>query len=265
MIIHHIRNATFVIESGQHHILIDPMLSGKQTCPPFARWRHRPRKNPLVALPEKTPGLLSRVTHCLITHSQKFGIKALQHIDHLDAQGEAFLRMNNIPVTTGSKDIPYLKKWGLNVVTGLQFWQPEPFLDGKITAIPTQHGHGWIHYLMANGAGFMLQLPGEPSIYISGDTVYNQHVDRALRELKPEVAIMASGGAGLDIGKPILMSLNELMTFVRNAPHKVIANHLEALNHCPTTRKQLKQELHKNNLHEKVFVPDDGESLSFIN
>ena len=41
MKIHHLRNATFVIESGANHILIDPMLSGKGLLPPFARFRHK--------------------------------------------------------------------------------------------------------------------------------------------------------------------------------------------------------------------------------
>ncbi len=52
---------------------------------------------------------------------------------------------------------------------------------------------------------------------------------------------MASGSASLDISDPILMPLEELVTFVRTAPNIVIANHLEALNHCPTTREQLKK------------------------
>jgi len=38
----------------------------------------------------------------------------------------------------------------------------------------------------ANGAGFYLQLSGEPSIYISGDTVYTKELERSLKELKRE-------------------------------------------------------------------------------
>jgi len=57
------------------------------------------------------------------------------------------------------------------------------------------------------------------------------------------------------------MPMDELMRFVQNAPNKVVANHLEALNHCPTTRLQLKQELEENDLLSKVFIPDDGETI----
>jgi L-ascorbate metabolism protein UlaG (beta-lactamase superfamily) len=116
---------------------------------------------------------------------------------------------------------------------------------------------------MANGAGFYLQLVNEPSIYISGDTVYTENVHRALTELKPDIAVMASGSASLDVGGPILMPMQELLTFVHNAPQKVIANHLEALNHCPTTRSELRSELEARGLGDKVFIPNDGETLCF--
>lgn len=263
MKIHHLRNATIVIESGKFHILIDPMLSEKGKLPPYAWLRHKPHRNPLVSLPENASDILDQVTHCLITHSQKFGIKALQHTDHLDHAGESFLRKNDIPVITRQQDASYLKKMGLNVVAALNYWQPDSVLDGEFTAIPAWHGHNWIHRFMANGAGFFLQLPDEPSIYIAGDTVYTQDVERVLTEFRPDIAVMAAGSASLDVGGSILMPLEELVTFVQKAPHKVVANHLEALNHCPTTRLQLKQVLAQNGLIEKVSIPSDGETLTY--
>ncbi len=77
---------------------------------------------------------------------------------------------------------------------------------------PAQHGHGWTRHLMANGAGFFLELPDEPSLYISGDTVYTKDVDRALTKFEPDIAMVAAGSAGLDVGVPILMSLEETIT-----------------------------------------------------
>ena len=262
MKIHHLRNATFVIESGPHHILIDPMLSGKGELAPFARFRHKPQNNPTVPLPDNAAQILDKVTHCLITHSQTFGIRALQHTDHLDAAGESFLKNKNTPVVCRKQDAGYLKKYGLNVATMLDYWQPTPLLGGKITAVPAQHGHGWVHYMMANGAGLHLQLPDEPSIYITGDTIYTDDVARALTELKPDVTVFPAGSASLDVGGPILMPLEEILKFIQDAPHKVIANHLEALNHCPTTRSQLKQELKKRDLLSKTFIPLDGETIT---
>ena len=263
MKIHHLRNATMVIESGNHHILVDPMLSDKDRLPPFARWRHRSRPNPTVSLPDNARSVLERATHCLITHCRTFGIKALQHTDHLDGPGEFFLRNRNIPVVCRRQDAAYLRRYGLNVQTTLDYGEPQPLCGGAITSIPACHGHGWIRYLMANGAGFFLALTGEPSIYISGDTVLTPAVDHALTTLKPDIAVVAAGGASLDVGGAILMPLAEILDFVRAAPGKVVANHLEALNHCPTSRAQLKRALADNGLDLQVAIPEDGETLVF--
>lgn len=262
MKIHHLRNATFVIESGPNNILIDPMLSDIGELPTFTHFRHKPMRNPLVSLPENASKVLGKVTHCLITHSQKLGIELLTHTDHLDSPGKDFLRKNNVPVVCLKQDAAYMEKHGIKVEAKLNYWQSEQLLGGQITAVPAQHGHSWMHNFMANGAGFYLKLEEEPSIYISGDTVYTDDVERALTELKPDIAIVAAGSASLDVGGPILMPLEEIITFIQKAPNKVIANHLESLNHCPTTRLQLKQELEKQGLVSKIFIPNDGETLT---
>ena len=263
MKIHQLRNATFVIESGKDFILVDPMLGAKNSLPPFSRFRFKSLRNPLVELPSNAESVLQKVSQCLITHSQKFGIKALQHTDHLDVSGEEFLRKRNTPIVTLARDANVLKKYGLNIQIELEYWEPQPLLGGEIIAVPALHGHSWIHNFMANGAGYVLSLPNEPSIYISGDTVYTSDVERALKEFKPDIAVMAAGTATLDVSSPILMPMDELLQFVRNAPGKVVANHLEALNHCPTTREGLRKELEKNGLLSKVHIPNDGDVIKF--
>ncbi len=78
---------------------------------------------------------------------------------------------------------------------------------------------------------------------MSGDTVLTSDVKRVLREERPEVAVVHAGGARLDVGKPILMTVDEVLEFARLAPGTIVATHLEALNHCPTTRAQLRARL----------------------
>ncbi|UPQ89809.1 MBL fold metallo-hydrolase [Vibrio sinaloensis] len=263
MKIHHLRSATFVIESGDKFILVDPMLGKKGSLPPFSVFRAKAAKNPTVEMPSKAEGLLAKVNYCLVTHSQTFGIKALQHSDHLDAPGEQFLASQRIPVATPAKDKAYLEKYGLVVNWAIEDWQTVNFLGGKITAIPAQHGHGWIHKVMANGVGFYIELADEPSIYISGDTVLTADVKRALSELKPDISVVAAGRAHMDVGQPLLMSIEEVMEFIRLSPGKVIANHMEALNHCPITRPTLRASIDERGLSHKVVIPADGESLDF--
>lgn len=265
MKIHHLRNATFVIESNDKFILIDPMLSAKGQLPPFAYFKHKLQKNPLIDLPSNSKEVLSKVTHCLITHSQKWGIELLSHTDHLDKAGIKFLQKSNTPIATLNRDSSYLEKRDLNVMTKLEFWKEHNFTDGKIIAVPAKHGHSWMHNFMANGAGLYLELPNEPSIYISGDTVLTNDVKKALKEFNPDITVVAAGNASLDVGGDILMSMEELIEFIQLSPNKVIANHLEALNHCPITREKIKNELLKNNLLDKVYIPKDGEIIELFN
>lgn len=254
MKLHHLRNATFIIETEDHVILVDPMLGRKKTIAPFTFFRYSPKRNPLVNLPRNSKDILNKVTHCLITHL---------HPDHIDKKGEIFLRRKNTPVICNIKDEKALLKRGLNITQTLDYWRPQDFLYGKITGIPATHGYGFVAKLMGNVMGFYLELPNEKSIYISADTIFTKDVEKVLIEKKPDIAVVACGTARLDLGQPLLMRMNEILKFVALAPAKVLANHLEALNHCPTTREELKLALSKNNLLDKVAIPNDGESVEY--
>lgn len=116
---------------------------------------------------------------------------------------------------------------------------------------------------MGNVMGFYVQWPNEPSLYLSSDTIYTEDVHKVLTELKPDISVVACGSARLDLYKPILMHMQDILKFVKNASGKVIANHMEALNHCPTKRQDLKRALEKLELSDKVWIPDDGDGRIF--
>ncbi len=253
MKIHHIRNATMVIETGDRVILIDPMLGRRGTAaPPFAVIRFKARRNPILDLPANAMDIVNKTTHCLITHL---------HPDHLDEAGMDFLRSKNIPVTCSIKDEKVLRKRGLNVTATVEYWKQSDFLGGTIEGIPARHGYGFVAKPMGNVMGFYIELPDEKTLYLSSDTIYTPDVDRVLREYKPDIGVVACGSAQLDIFKPLLMTMEDIIRFVQNAPSKVIANHLEAVNHCPTTRKGLREVLIKEGLAEKTMIPEDGEAM----
>ncbi|GAA4821559.1 MBL fold metallo-hydrolase [Algivirga pacifica] len=254
MKIHHFRNATMVVETSTQVILVDPMLGPKGSMPTFTLFRYKARKNPIVPMPAGCEPILEKVTHCVITH---------QHPDHIDKAGEQFLKERNIPVTCSAKDEKHFRKRGLNVVQTLEYWKEETFLGGTIMGIPARHGYGFIAGPMGNVMGFCIALPDTPSLYISADTVYTEDVDKALKTFKPEVAVVAAGTARLDFGKPLLMTVDDVVRFVKQAPGKVLANHLEAVNHCPTTRKGLRERLTSEGISEKVSIPEDGEVVEF--
>lgn len=233
MIIQHIRNATFIVETKKYKILIDPMLGKKGSLPPLTFFRHKARKNPIVDLPQNAHKVLDGITHCLITHCQK------GHLDHLDKDGMQFLKENNTPSICSVKDRKYLLTKGLNILSALEDWETYSFSNGdmNISTIPAIHGKGWITKFMANGVGYFIQIQDEPGIYISGDTVLTEDVQKAIKKFQPDITVVASGMASLDIGKPILMQMDEIIDFVKLSQKKVVANHLEALNHCPLKKK----------------------------
>jgi L-ascorbate metabolism protein UlaG (beta-lactamase superfamily) len=255
MKVHHLRNATLVIETSEKVILVDPMLGKKGTAgPTFTLFRFKPQRNPIVDLPNNAMDIVEKTTHCLITHL---------HPDHLDRDAENFLRTKQIPVICSIKDEVALRKKSLNVTQTVDYWKMTEFLGGKIQGIPAVHGYGFVAKPMGNVMGFYIELPNEKSIYLSADTIYTDDVHKVLNELKPEISVVACGTAQLDIFQPLLMTITDILKFVKNAPSQVIANHLEAVNHCPTTRNQLKNEISKIGLSEKIFIPNDGESRTY--
>ncbi|WP_394751034.1 MBL fold metallo-hydrolase [Spongiimicrobium salis] len=255
MKIHHIRNATLILETADKVILVDPMLSQKgEAGPPFTFFRFKPQRNPTVNLPSNAQELIKKTTHCLITHL---------HPDHLDKKAEAFLRSKNIPIICSIKDEASLRKKGLHVLQTVAYWKRTDFLGGKIEGIPARHGYGFIAKPAGNVMGFYIDFPGQPSVYISSDTIYTDDVHKVLTEYRPAISVLAAGSAQFDLFKPLLMTMEDILRFVQNAPGKVFANHMESVNHCPTTKEQLRKEVAAIGSTEKVWIPNDGEHMIF--
>lgn len=251
-----IRNATLILHFDDKAILVDPMLANEGALPSFSIFRHKAKRNPTVPLPLNTKRRLANVTHALITHCKR------GHADHLDTAGKRYLRERALPTYCRAEDASYLRKRDIAAIP-LAIGKRQPFLGGFVTPIPAKHGHGWISSLMGRGVGYLLEPAGHPSVYIAGDTVMTDDVRHVLTHLAPEIAIVAAGNASVDIGQPILMSLDEVMEFALLAPGIVVANHLEALNHCPVTRQQVADAARKVGLQQKIHIPADGDILDF--
>jgi L-ascorbate metabolism protein UlaG (beta-lactamase superfamily) len=229
-----LRNATIIIHSGQHRILVDPMLAAKDQLPPLRVFDGKRLRNPLLDLPAVAGEALEQVTHCLITHCQK------GHFDHLDRAGKRFLRERQIPVICTPHDAAHLKQRGLNVqALGAGHAEPVPFLDGTIQTVRCTHGRGLVGRLMEHGVGYLIRLPGEPLLYLSGDTILSPAIRDAVLTHQPQVCVVPAGGARMDLGGEIIMGTEEVIEFTRLARGIVVANHLEALSHCPPTRAEL--------------------------
>lgn len=257
MKIQQLRNATIIVEFGPHRILVDPMLARQGTLPALRLFSARQR-NPLVDLPVSARSALQDVTHCLITHCQK------GHFDHLDRAGVRFLRERQIPVICTPHDAPYLARRGLKVMplpAGHE--QPSEFLGGHIRTLGCTHGHGLVGALMEHGVGYLIEMPGEPSLYLAGDTVLTPAVCEFVRRHRPQVSVVPAGGARFDIGGEIIMGVEDVIAFTQLGSGVVVANHLEALNHCPVSRAQLAGAASATGVIERLRIPDDGQVLVF--
>lgn len=252
-----LRNATVVIEYDQHVILVDPMFAPKGAIPPLKYVGKQRRRNPLVELPENADRILERVTHCLITHCQK------GHFDHLDRAAVKWLRNREIPILCMEGDSEYLSKKGLKVLPLKADNAQQPFLEGSVTPVPCLHGRGVVGKFMAHGYGYFIQWPGEPSLYLAGDTIFTPQVEHCLSTYRPDVSVLPAGGANFDLGGEIIMGAGDMLTASQISTGKVIANHLEALDHCPVTRKQLMDLRKREKLEDRLLIPEDGETLCF--
>ncbi len=252
-----LRNATAVIEFGPCKILVDPMLAPKGALPPLKLLGERTR-NPIVELPPVTGEMLETVTHCLITHCQK------GHFDHLDRAAKAWLRSRQIPVICTPHDEQHLRQRGLNVQPlAPNHHEPQPFFEGRIRTVNCRHGKGLVGLMMEHGVGYFIEMPGEPSLYLSGDTILTQEVLDFLAQHQPDISVIPAGGARFDLGHEIIMGIGEVLRFASATQGVVVANHLEALSHCPVQRAALQEQVRSAGLASRVAVPADGETLTY--
>lgn len=81
MQMHVLRNATFLLQTDQHQILVDPLLGPPGSLMSLTFVRH-PHRNPLVPLPACTDRKqLTTAAACMLTRYR------YAHVDHLDRPG----------------------------------------------------------------------------------------------------------------------------------------------------------------------------------
>lgn len=249
MRIHQLRNATLLLHLGEHRLLVDPMLAEPGALPGFKIFGGGRRRNPLVPLPPAAASCLEQATGVLITH---------EHPDHFDPAGRAWVKERGLPVWASPMDVPSLRRKGLDA---------RELVDGAlglgVELVPARHGRGFVAWAMGPVAGFYLAHPDEPSVYLTSDAVLTEAVTEVLARLRPDVVVAPAGAANFGAGPDILFSVDELVTLAQRAPHDVVLNHLEALDHCPTSREALRERVRREGLEARVHIPADGEALTF--
>jgi L-ascorbate metabolism protein UlaG (beta-lactamase superfamily) len=250
-----IRNATIILSFDGHHILVDPMLSKRGRLPRL-RYFKKTMRNPQVELPNEFQVYSSIIDFALITHCQK------GHFDHLDNKGIAFLKERNVPVFSHVKDNAYLEKLGLTTMPLIKGHRNQ-FFDGTIELVNARHGTGPIAAFMEHGVGYFIQLPETPSLYIMGDTILTEEIKQFIQNKKPEYIVAPMGMAKFDLGSPILLTEKEIIELARLSQGKIIANHMDALDHCRITRVRLGEMVAEHAI-QNILIPRDGETVKLL-
>jgi L-ascorbate metabolism protein UlaG (beta-lactamase superfamily) len=244
-----IRHATLQIEMHSQFLLIDPMLSEPYVSGSLTFGKSASR-NPMVPLPVPMDSLL-RPDIIVVTHS---------HFDHFDSVAEAFLS-KHVPLICQPSDQSRFHRAGFSKII------PPDTTPKKVNGIDFSrtsgiHGKGIIGRAMGPVSGYVLQANQEPSVYIAGDTVWGSQVQTVLDKYHPEIIILNAGAAQFNIGKPITMDADDVIEVCRAAPEsKIVAVHMEAINHCRLKRRDLAEQLTKANLSNRVIIPADGQSI----
>ena len=251
-----VRNATLRIDYGGVRFLIDPMLAEPGAYPPFAGTSNLHLRNPLVPLSTPLSELLD-VDAVIVTHL---------HADHWDAAAIDVIPKSMPIIAQNAEDADVIRGQGfadvrhLDQVTGL----------AEVALIKTGGQHGSDAAIEVLGSrlgkvcGVVFRHPAEKSLYLAGDTVWNRHVAAALAMHRPEVVILNAGAARIDaVGLIIMGTADVLSVFMAVPEARLVASHMEALNHCTLSRDELRTFAGEQGFSDRIDIPGDGEALTF--
>jgi L-ascorbate metabolism protein UlaG (beta-lactamase superfamily) len=166
-----IRNATAIIDYAGIRFLVDPMLSAKGAFPAFPGTPNEQLSNPTVELPIPMHEILN-VDGVIVTHD---------HPDHWDerdqtgVQASGFMDVRWLGADTRFKGVMLIKTGGRHG-------------SDEVMASP-------VGELLGEVCGVVFKHPDEKTAYLAGDTLWNELVQAALRQYKPEVIILNAGDA----------------------------------------------------------------------
>lgn len=211
MRITYIGGPTALIEFGGCRFLTDPTFDAAGTDYPTSAYTLHKTQDPALTLAAVRP-----VDVVLLSHDH--------HFDNLDNSGRAFLTTaaSTFTTTAGAERLA-------GSATGLNPWQSAVVeAPGgrhiRLTATPARHGpdggdRGPV-------VGFILEAENsnEPTVYISGDTVWFDGVVEVGRRVQVDVAVLNLGAARVAVAgpAPLTFTADEAVTLSRAWPQAVI-------------------------------------------
>lgn len=247
-----IRNATLILNYGGVRFLIDPDLAPQHERPSFTG----AERNPTVDLPMSLDDVLIGIDAVVVSHL---------HADHFDTVAKDVLP-KSIPLFCQPSDKERIEESGFS---GVQVVEDTIIHAGvTIARVGGHHGTGDVEQLMGRVSGFVFSADNEPTLYWAGDTVLCEEVESAIKTYQPDVIVTHSGGAMWknQAGEPVYIIMDALQTVnvAQQAPDStIVATHMEALDHCTTTRLALRDAATQAGISEgRLLIPVDGDMLT---
>lgn len=204
-------------------------------------------------LPCSVEEVLAGVDAVVVTHV---------HPDHFEKKTAALMD-HALPVYAQSEaDAATIASWGFADVRVLAD-EGTPFGALTLTRVAAQHGLT-PQTDCGPASGVVLTAAGEPTLYLAGDTVWYPEVACTLERFRPEVTVLNCCGATLASRGRIIMDEEDVLAVCEAAPWtRVVASHMEAVNHGNVSRAYLRTFVDRLGVGEQVFIPADGETLEF--
>lgn len=252
MKIQQIRNALLIVNYAGKKFVIDPMLGEKGSFPPFENTPRQELRNPIVELPITPEEILADADAVIVTHL---------HEDHWDKGSVEHIPKDYKLFTQNEEEAEIVRDYGFTNITVLE----EDTIFEGIELIKTGGRHGYDDVMveaMGSVMGIVFKHVEEPTLYVAGDTVYYDEVERVIREHQPET-IVVNSGANIIEDHYLLMVKEDVYKVHQFAPEAtIIASHMEAVNHWTLSREELKRYAKEVGFEHQLLVPDDGEEYS---
>lgn len=241
------RNATLKLAYGGRTILIDPYLAARHSLPSFTGRS----PNPMVDLPAGIDTILEGVELVVVSHL---------HTDHFDSVAKERVP-KHLPLICRPGDETKIREAGFKDVRPLMGAIERHGI--RLTRREGSHGLGPVVEKMGPVMGFTLEAGGEPRVYWTGDTVLYPPVTQTIEETAPDVIVTHSCGARWD-GDLIVMDAGQTIATCELAGDaRVVAVHMEALDHATVTRAELRAAAEARRVPAtRLLIPADGETLT---
>ncbi|VFS57297.1 metal-dependent hydrolase [Leminorella grimontii] len=209
-----IRNATIRLEYGGKRFLIDPMLADKGAYPGFTGTLNAHLRNPLVALPMPIAQIVD-VDAVIVTHT---------HPDHWDDAAAQALPKDKPIFTQNEGDAEIVRAAGFRHVEVLS--NRTEYEGVMLVKTSGQHGSNEAYAnadmvkRLGEVCGIVFKHSREKTLYVAGDTVWNQHVANALSEHAPQAVVLNAGFAQVDRFGAIIMGAEDVFRVHQASPKR---------------------------------------------